>query len=1371
MWNDEEIINLPRTKKVFHVTSHRGEMYIIKPGSAFSYDKNNNNFNKVRKVANLSGKIDRVILSPCGAYSLHLPKISPLLAFHENSNNGHVFTIPLPNEICKISKSKDDEIYIKKALIPTGETCVLTKPHDRVKDIPFIFNLSCKPTSSFSQKVKGIAISENNHEIVLAYDKQIWVWQQYHEEIIGSGFWTNLTPSEEFNINPNAINGINIEKAYRKSCHGYMKYPQTFTLNNPNTSPAIPQNSAVAYQDLCIFDNPDEGVGICCMTILLPPCRPFDTLYLFNSICYFQQIYTPTFQRCDITLSVIEGYGAPCVWWSVDCRFAVLAVSNTLIILTRYLRIIRIIPLTAVFPYSHSNSDSILVAGVSWSCRGEYFVVTSFQGHIGLVTRCGKSLKHEICSLEVFDTKYFTPLLVTSDSYDPNLFNIYSPTTRKMRKLRINPKKIPRDLQIFMSLHFPQVSASKLWPITLEAIKQNGVADKIKFVRLLYYTGIFRIFPYKSPMRSYLIPLFEEGAKALLDAGDDIFAYFIVRCILRLTGHSTKAYMEIHERLSSSDDRKDHILFKILDDELNKRDYSKKEIPVHQNIKVYSLSASSKMDFILPHHSMNANIPQIVDTVINIIYHNDYNNLDQVNCNLKILADLLIHLDQPAKALIVAKHESVGYEPEDFFVKICTHYKDDAAKLFAALTVCIEVSPENEDNFRAICVKAITNILKQRIAESVPSRNTNEKEYISKLTILERELQIIIPKSKDQLDDFAVIFSIALCAANYQSCMNYLTQNQTKIPEYLREAVRKLFKLLWFIQWRFLAIHASAKSGYSKDALLRLFAFPEFFDVRAAKSQMNTFSQFSDDVYQLYMCNHPQVENDPYYSNYLESCARKINPTYFSKIATSVLSYCKIEKDIPYSGILISAIVSHMIPWLRCGIPRAIVKFKCYENVPNQLLQFEEYHFPPKIDKSLNKSYSSSSLSESSDSNSSSSFSEGEYNGSTKNKTIVKQLNPGDSNVDFDDNDRDKRISLSSQKMKIKRRRKHPKKAKKKLNGNTPPVFSVQKEIGEIPQQPQVFGPAELQQPIIAIPTPIYYPTMAPTVIHKPYETPEREVFCPIWDFSPEDFQAPTEEEEIKEEEPPLPPPPKPVYVNMSTDPVKYPSATKTVETQFEPPPPPRKVRPLVIMPKRKPFVPPPKEDPLNLSVSSTESEIYIPADICYADPNKEMDPFPLDDALPKKFENLIDDIKHIPDASDLPPKPVYSSSIRNIKIPQIADFQIDKSMYEIKNSEKEEYDYIEKLRKQEQRKPKEKTNIKPKMSNCAFQYKAKLAQEKENFKEFEDVFNPNFTESKERKKGDRKAKVAAKEISPDNMKKDKERQKRRTKLQEIEPE
>ncbi|OHT08715.1 hypothetical protein TRFO_04799 [Tritrichomonas foetus] len=1242
MWADEKVNKLPSTRSTFSITSTKGNVFFVKPGKAFIYLKNQKRFNKVKSIASMSKKIDRVILSPCGRSSLHLFKDYPLLAYHENREEGKVVAFPLPKSS---HERKNDQLPCAlDAIAPNGKPILMTPSPEKLPTNPFA-NFLGKTVPKFSEHVQGFAISEDGSGIAIAIDNQFWVWQQYSENVLGVGFWTNLTSNQRFTINVHS-NHPNTTYVNMKH-HGFFRFKQSFTLH-PVLAPNVPQNSAVSYQDLAVFNNPDEGIGVCCLTAVLPPCKPFDTLRLFISICRFRGS-DPIFDRSELSLPVIEGYGGPCIWWSIDCRFAVIAVSQSLVIVTRHLRVIKVLPLDTVFP-----GDEPLVASVAWSCSGEYFIITSMKGTISAVSRDGKSLRHDLCALDPFtDYDDSFPVIAAADSKDPSYFIIYS--DKKYRPLRMDMEVVPRNLEVLISLQFPQKSANDYYDLAVDEIQKNGVSDPYSLVKLLYLTDFFRIFPYQSPLRYLLLTLFEEGAKLSLESGNDIFTFFIIRCILRLTDYDVETYHLVMEMLSYSDKKRDKLLYSIIDDELNRRDYIKSPERSETNIRIYNPTDEDNESLIKatkPHHGRDVDLIPLIKFVKDVIYNNEMSDLHSIDCDMNLFLNILLKLGLFDRAMKLSNHRSITAEPAQIFARIAEMHSNDAAKLYRALVSCISASPEDEVELRAVCVKAIVNILKEQISNSVPTKG----KFISSLVSLEEGVDLFVPESFEQLSDFAVILGIGFCAADYKNCQNFFNHKLNMIHEYLREAVHSLFSMLWFVQWRYLAITETARNGRANDATLRLLAFPDFVNTEKAMAQILDVpkTEFSHEIYSLYVGGSKVFEDDPYFPDFAGECSSKITPRTLSRLSSAVLQFGTDEEcDIPYSGLLVSTIISHMIPWLRCGIPRALAGFKCEDDVPPELLNFEEFELPKVIPPKME--IDTHAITEvppddipQKDHQSSSSLSYGE---SPISRPKRRKPRPEPS---YDQS------SFSSD-YSTDRRRKHSKKKRSKPPVQKRPNPTRLLTVDPLSVAPNTSLPTNqnyYNQPQYPYPyqQPVNIPMFAyqqPDVLHN-YQPPTQNAFAPIWDFNPADFkkeEPPTNDNNPPPYQPPtqLPPqtPPSTQKVETITSTSDIPKRT-TTETQIDPPPQPRPVRPFVIVHSRQKSSE--NTDPFDISSTSELSDIEPIAPIKRELP--VVNPFPLDDGLHKKVEMLLDEVRGIPDAPDLPempqfvPPPIYDVPI-----------------------------------------------------------------------------------------------------------------------------
>jgi GMP synthase-like glutamine amidotransferase len=60
-----------------------------------------------------------------------------------------------------------------------------------VPDVPFVVGQHNRTASALPSRVRGLAASENGQAIAMAVDEQLWIWQQYPEEVKGIGFWTD----------------------------------------------------------------------------------------------------------------------------------------------------------------------------------------------------------------------------------------------------------------------------------------------------------------------------------------------------------------------------------------------------------------------------------------------------------------------------------------------------------------------------------------------------------------------------------------------------------------------------------------------------------------------------------------------------------------------------------------------------------------------------------------------------------------------------------------------------------------------------------------------------------------------------------------------------------------------------------------------------------------------------------------------------------------------------------------------------------------------------------------------------------------------------------------------------------------------------
>jgi hypothetical protein len=189
-------------------------------------------------------------------------------------------------------------------------------------------------------------------------------------------------------------------------------------------------------------------------------------------------------------------------------------------------------------------------------------------------------------------------------------------------------------------------------------------------------------------------------------------------------------------------------------------------------------------------------------------------------------------------------------DPIQFFTYIIRSHRDDAGLIFATFHVCKRASPSDEDELTGKCLEAFLGILKQRILDSMPSASHSRMKLLSLIVPIEETLELIPPENYEQLSDFAVILAMAFAAVDFSNCADDFNGHSSQISPMVSVPLRELFSLVWFIRWRFAVICDAARSGHATDATLRLLAFPEFVNLRAARSQIATAVEatFSPDV-------------------------------------------------------------------------------------------------------------------------------------------------------------------------------------------------------------------------------------------------------------------------------------------------------------------------------------------------------------------------------------------------------------------------------------------------------------------------------------------------------------------------------------------
>lgn len=882
----------------------------LERGKAFHLGKDN--WSGIRSLRHLEGKIHRVHPSPSYSYSIHLPKYSPLLAIHENKPNCVVMTIPIPFNYIPEEPSN----VLQTCTDVEGNEMLVCQAYERISDIPFVFGQKSKTASKFSSRVKHFTVSDNGKIIALIFEDELWIWNQFPDGIMGTGFWFNVAKDDSFN---------------------YRKFP---------SGPTHP----TAYHSLVAFHNPDEGSGVCWLSVLLPPSRPFDTLYLLNTVVKFEGTEKKYFHYRK-SFPVLDGTTRPRVFWSPCGRVLLVTVNSSVILLTRNLQIISVNPLSEVFP-----GDKPYFSGMAWSCTGQFFVITSTTGFIGVITRSGETLKHCVCDLPPFNDGLQIPLHATADLHDPTLFFIYSHD--KMRPLRIDISTVKQTIENLISLPFPLKSTVNLLGATVELLNDIDVSQPYEVVRILYVLELFSVFQYQSPLRYLILEHLNDTVATLLAMKKyDLFCYFLVRNVFRVTDYALDSYIEIMERLKLSTNKRDKFMYKILDDELNRRDWN--AIVVQKNEKItYTQSPLDEDTYILEHHQADdydyVDLKEIALQILDLMYNPDFTEIDEIPVDLSVLMELMVELGRFDRAMLIAHHNSVCGNPYTLYTRMISVHPSDPVAIFRAMDICCTASPNDENSIRAACVQALTNILKQKISESAPSAKNPKLTTLSKFCMIEESVEVPIPENEEQCDDFAIVLGLAFAACDYVNIENYLNGRSTRIRDDLRAAIQKLFKVVWFVRWRYSAMKETQLTRCPGDATLRLLLFPEFMDTVVLRSAIESIGPkgFSEKLFDFYMKQGKEYEMDPDFVDFAIECEARISPRSLSRIQLAVEQFADPMTEIPKSSILLSCILSHIIPWLRGGIPRAMVAFPAKEVIPNELLDFEDFSLPeyPKPD-------------------------------------------------------------------------------------------------------------------------------------------------------------------------------------------------------------------------------------------------------------------------------------------------------------------------------------------------------------------------------------------------------------------------------------
>ncbi|EAX96215.1 hypothetical protein TVAG_227100 [Trichomonas vaginalis G3] len=916
-WSLNAPTAVPRSKKSFSIVSRKGVPVFIKPGKMYVYT--NDGWQVDRTLATLHHKIASCYISQTGKYVVHLPKLTPLLAIHDTKSPPTLLNIPCP----AYEPEQKEDAKLQTKIAPDGTSLLVANPFAQVKDVTYIFNGQNKPITDFATLVKQFVISDSGKIAAILLEDNIWVWQQLEEQYRCVGFWTNLNAEQHF--------------------------PGGFHMAQ--------ENPITIFKSLAVFDNPDEGKGACFITAVLPPSKPWDTIYLFNSICNFNYGYQPKFSRQSITLPVTEGKATPRLWWSPCCRILVVAIAKNLVMLTRDLEMIAIIPLIDIF-----KSDDSEVAWLAWSTNLQFFVVTTYTGLIGAITRHGKSLKHKICHMSPFDDEKSAPLGCYCDSDLGNVFIIYSRT--KFRHFTIREQLFEHNIENIISMPFPNRLACKYHKTALELIRNIEKDESIEdFCKLIYFADVFRLFYFKSPLRYEILEVIKSVCDSFLKSGkNDALCFFIIRAALKITNETFPALDDVMKMLSTSSNPRDRLLLRILDEEVSRRDWCIKSIANVKEITFYDNSeegTAGAATMAPPHHNRDVDVIKVIKFINGLLFKREFDaTLDDVDIDLNVILEMLIELGRFDRALHIARHPSIESGVPNVFARVISLHPTNAASLYKTMLMCIELDHNQEDDIRALCLNALLNIMRQRIADTAPNYRDKDEIAVSDLCMAEEALELPIPENINECQDFGVVSALAFCATGFQNASYFFNGRSVMIPSVLRGPTRELFRLLWFIRWRHNAFQESIVKGHPGDAALRLLEFPEFINVeqsRAMIEQMfeNDNNLFSPDVYEHYITDKDKdFELDPDFVDFACEFAARLTQKDLTDVSIAVLGFIAREEDIPHSTILLAAVVSHLLPWLRTAIPLAMTGFDMPMVVPNSLLEIEDFSFPrykPKL--------------------------------------------------------------------------------------------------------------------------------------------------------------------------------------------------------------------------------------------------------------------------------------------------------------------------------------------------------------------------------------------------------------------------------------
>jgi hypothetical protein len=333
---------------------------------------------------------------------------------------------------------------------------------------------------------------------------------------------------------------------------------------------------------------------------------------------------------------------------------------------------------------------------------------------------------------------------------------------------------------------------------------------------------------------------------------------------------------------------------------------------------------------------------------------------------------------------------------------------------------------------------------------------------------------------------------------------------------------------------------------------------------------------------------------------------------------------------------MFSALVSHLIPWLRCGILRALVGFECGEDVPREFLDFGDFAFLSEAPRRIK----------------------------TEPKVTIEPAPQPEPAPEPDEGLVEVSTSSSPPPVRVPRPRRRSRRPTEKPKRRPKLRLLTADDVGPPPMRPMAPPP-----PV----SPFYQPFcwQAPPVIPMASPVPAYN-FGPIWDFSPDDWpdQEPPPARPSREEEdrpqhrvqqqtqyapPPEPPPERVSHYVQATVPDRRTAATQGEGVLEAPREEPRRQQPVIVFAERRPI--PSQADTLDLSSSSEISDVELVRPVRRFIP--PANPFPLDSALYRKVETALDEAKMAPAPPELEDRPKF-------KPPPVHDLPVTRPRIEI---------------------------------------------------------------------------------------------------------